>query len=72
MYYELIVLKKVDKDGKVYYEHLFATSRRSAQDKWAAKKLYDELIQKFPAPEYGISIVYYENAGKYLKPEDLR
>lgn len=62
MYYEINVAKKTTKDdgyipseiGK--YHHLFATAKRSITDSKELDKVMKVFAEKFPEPEYSISI----------------
>ena len=55
MYYEINIAKK-NKDG--YYHHYFATAKRSITTKERLKVILSDLINKYPEPDYMISVIY--------------
>lgn len=59
MYYEINVSKadpERDWKGNPSYRHLFATAPRSLTDENELKRCLKILVEKFPAPEYCISV----------------
>ena len=58
--YEINVAVR-DKNGR--WRHLFATDTRSLHTKSEAKELYELFKEKFPEPEYDISVSYLETIG---------
>lgn len=58
--YEINVVVR-DKNG--HWRHLFATDTRSLHTESEAKELYKLFKEKFPEPEYDISITYWETIG---------
>lgn len=58
-YYEVNVAMKEPKlgwDGKPSYRHLFATHERSLTNEADAKFLFETFKQKFPAPEFNVTV----------------
>lgn len=52
--------------------HFFATHERSIRDKASAKRVFAELIRRFPKDDgFEISIVKYETSGKRVTDEFL-
>ena len=68
MYYEINIAQR-DEAGR--YQHLFATHTRSCTSRARAKRVYEALAARFPAPEFHLSISLYWDAGKYVGPEEL-
>lgn len=64
MGYEINVARK-GKDGR--YRHLFATDIRSIPTESRAKELYKMFKEKFPEPEYDITVTYLETIGHPVK-----
>lgn len=64
MYYEINVAKKREYRGSLsatyQYVHLFATAKRSLTDRESTIKLLQEFTEKFPEPEYAITVSYHE------------
>ena len=58
--YEINVAVK-DKNGR--WKHLFATDTRSISYPLEAERLYKLFKEKFPEPEYDISVVRWETVG---------
>lgn len=55
MYYEINVAKKNEKGD---YEHYFATAKRSITTKTRLKIIVTDFMEKFPEPEFSISVAY--------------
>lgn len=58
--YEINVAKK---DSRGMWKHLFATDTRSISSPLEAERLYKLFKEKFPEPEYDISVVRWETVG---------
>ena len=75
MYYEINVAKQRKYTGSLsstyQYVHLFATAKRSLTDREATIKLLQEFTEKFPEPEYNISVSYYEESGQGWSAKDF-
>ena len=73
MYYEINVAKKrptiYGVDGG--YSHFFATAERSCQTKQQVTEVVKEFIEKFPEPEYQISVTHHPEVGKFIDVEKL-
>lgn len=56
MYYEINVAKLDPKT--LTYKHFFATAKRSLKNRKETKEMVKLFIEKFPEPEYNITISY--------------
>jgi len=71
MYYEINVAKRTDLKESSSYRHFFATSPRSCTTLDQTKIVLKELVEKFPEPEYNISINYYPESGEIYNVWDI-
>lgn len=75
MYYEINVSKRDNPNthlGKLGYSHYFATAPRSLTDRESAINMVKVFQEKFPEPEYQISVSYDPEEGIYYPtPEDF-
>lgn len=72
MYYEInvaIMINKKGWDGNPEYTHLFATSNRSITDENTLKKVYRVFKEKFPSPQYQLSVTHYKTIGENVDVE---
>ena len=51
------------------YEHFFATSDHSLENKRQAQAAYDALVASFPTPNYIITVTQWEKVGKSCTQE---
>jgi len=74
MYYEINVAK-IAKDR--IYKHFFATAKRSITDKDKAVEVLKTMMEKFPEPEYNITVNYHSegytgcDAQDFIKNPDI-
>jgi len=68
MHYEINVAKK-EKDG--YYNHLFATHKRSVTVMSELKRVYPLLKKAFPEPEYKIDVSRWDATGERLDMDKI-
>jgi len=67
-YYEINVAIAIDpkKNDGYKSKHLFATAPRSITDKASLKKVLKEFVEKFPEPQYSLTVVYYGGMGECI------
>ena len=79
MNYIINVSKKQAKpswDGLPAYSHLFATAEHSLTTEAQARELLSVFVEKFPAPEYQLTLTRWEKQGEVLafinQPSDVK
>jgi len=55
------------KNKRGHWCHLFATDPRSCPDEKAAERLYELFKEKFPEPDYDISVTRLETIGHHVE-----
>lgn len=68
MYYEINVAKQ---NAKGEYIHYFATAKRSITDKEKLKVVATDIVSKFPAPKYKITVSYSPEISTGMGVEDF-
>lgn len=68
MYYEI----NIAKNSKTGYYHLFATHKRSCTSIFDTKAVLSVILEKFPSPEYKVSVTKYEETGYSMDIDDVK
>lgn len=63
--------KKNEFGDGMLYRHLFATSPRSCTNKSEVQRVFRELRDRFPFPEFKIRVTYWEGIGTGINFDDL-
>jgi hypothetical protein len=69
MHYVINVAQRLPQptwNGKTKYVHLFATAEHSLRDEAAARDLLNLFLEKFPVPEYELTLTRWMMTGEPL------
>jgi len=69
MYYEINVAKLEEKT--LQYKHFFATAKRSLTTIRETKSMVKLFIEKFPEPEYNITVSYIPEVSEMYNTKDF-
>lgn len=68
MYYEINVAQQTPSAlGAPGYQHFFATHERSCVSERDARRVYQEIKARFPAPEFDVTVTCWELRGKGVR-----
>ncbi len=72
MFYEINVSKQYKSlSGEIRYAHFFATTERSITTRSDLRNVYEALVEKFPEPEYKLSVTCWEKKGRQMTQDDI-